>query len=316
MNNTKLVTLRLIMFLLITIIFLNLVFASSLDNAKDVVDKYYLYSKEKDVDNYALLFDQDYLKESYGEDYKLFFKEVLNYIDITKYEINYQYYTESEDSISLFFNLQAQTIIDNEKVKMDNDLVALFIKKENKLYLKSIILQETFIEQMNREVIYNAAISSFIEEGSDLKIEAENKGISLIDFEKLIDKSLKHEKSSSIKTVLLLLLLIFIVFGLMIIFKNKIKSKKINNYLNKSQDYIVKGYNNLFNIIKETYKKIKPYIKDFVKKIKPHIKKIIMIIYENSIKLFMFTKKETKKLIVMVNKRINKQKIKSSKKNK
>lgn len=200
---------------IILFIFLfNLALALPIDDAKIVVDNFYKYSQEKNVDEYINLFDKDYLIGLYGNDYKNYFTEGFNLIDIEKYNLEFQYYTESNDSLSLFYRLETTSILDGEKTKIENDLVALFIKKD-KLYLKYILPQSIFIEQMNKEVILDSAMVAVLEENNDIKSEAIANGISLVDMESLIDDYYAHEsKAKLIWAWIALILIIFISLGI------------------------------------------------------------------------------------------------------
>lgn len=262
---------KLLIYVMLILILVVPVYASSLDEAKEIVDNYYLFSKEKNVESYSNLFDQEYVRELYGEDYKDFFKEVLSYFDVDEYSLDFQYYTEGEDSLTLFFNLEAEVVVDGLKNDLDNDLVALFSKNNGVLKLKYIILQETFIEQMNREVIYEGAIGSFVEENSDLIEEAEKKNIPLVDytqkFEDMIDK---HNNSS-----LYIILILIVGIILLVVFKEKIKNKEVKKYVDKIDGVTRKTG----SLIKKNYEKSKPVIKDKYRRgknvVKKHTKKII-----------------------------------------
>lgn len=247
----------LLIFLLLNLIFITPIFATSLDEAKDIVNNYYLYSQQKDVEKYSELFDKNYVVELYGEDYKNLFTEIFTYYEIEKYEINYQYYTESEDSLSLFFNLEANTIVDGNEMKMDNDLVALFSKTNNELKLKYIILQETFIEQMNREVIYNSAIESFVEENSNLIKEAEAKNIPLVDYTQNFENMLNENKFNIFGFLFYVVLIGVIILAIGIFFKEKITHKKTRKHLDKMHEIVIKTSNKAKDKFKKTTQKYK-----------------------------------------------------------
>ncbi|MGV8162331.1 MAG: hypothetical protein ACP5N2_03310 [Candidatus Nanoarchaeia archaeon] len=267
MKNKLLITVLIIALVLITPCY-----ASSIDNAKEMIDNYYLYSKEKNVEKYSSLFDQQYVTELYGKDYKLLFKEIFTYYEVTEYNLNFQYYTESQDSLSLFYNLQAKTLIEGEKVNMDNDLVALFSKTNGELKLKYIILQETFVEQMNREVIYEAAIKSFVEENSDLKEEAETKNIDLINYKKIFEDKINNDQGTKNKVKLfLLIIVILIILGIVAVkYKENIKNKKVREYIHKTE----KVTKNTGRYIKQKYVKTKPIVKSETKKLTKKIVKL------------------------------------------
>jgi flagellar biosynthesis/type III secretory pathway M-ring protein FliF/YscJ len=263
----------LIIFLIMSLIIITPIYATSLDDAKVIVNNYYLYSQQKDVEKYSLLFDEEYLVQLYGNDYKTLFREVFTYFNITKYEIDFQQYTESDESLSLFFNLEANTIVDGEKINMDNDLVALFSKNNGELKLKYIILQETFIEQMNREVIYNSAIGSFVEENSDLIKEAESKNIPLVDYKTQFEDMINKKDNHGLKIFLWIFIVVLILVVIAVLFKEKIKHKKTRKYLDKTENVAKKTgkvikdkYNEAVPIIASKSKKIFNGTKNFIKK--------------------------------------------------
>ena len=234
-------------------------YASSLEDAKDIVDKYYQYSMEKDVDSYISLFDQEYLNKIYGDDHKELFDEIFNYFEIQEYDLDFQYYTESDDSMTLFFNLQSETSFDGEKTEVDNDLVAFFTK--DPLKLRYIILQEEFIGQMNREFIYESAITAIVEKNSDLKAEAEEKGVSLTDYnleEKIAEHNAKHSSVNKFWIIMILVAVLFITYQFAIkndAISKHIKDKKIKSrYLHVRQG-IIRSVEKTYSIIKRLAKK-------------------------------------------------------------
>lgn len=162
--------------------------SSMLENAKTSVNNFYKYSQEKNVGSYTNLFDKDYLTGLYGSDYKTFFKETFGYFEIKDYQLEYQYYTESNDSLTLFYNLNGNMVVSGENTKINNDLVAFFVKKNGELKLRFVMLQETFIGQMNQEIIVKSAIEGISEESKDIIIEAEKAGLLEVDMTEAIDK--------------------------------------------------------------------------------------------------------------------------------
>jgi hypothetical protein len=235
--------------------------ASSLEEAKIMVDDYYSYTMQKDVDAYVALFDEAYLVGLYGSDYEDFFNEVFSYVEIEDYEIDFSYYTESEESLTLFFNLKSSTILDGVPVDMDNDLVALFAKNPGGLKLHYIILQETFIEQMNREVIYESAIKIMTEEQSDLKAEAERKGIELVDYKSLFEDKMRGDRSKWYIWLLVLLAIILMIYfsksGKLKGFAKVTNKDSLRSYQAKAKEHLVSAKKSL----KENYDKAAPIVK-------------------------------------------------------
>lgn len=225
-------------------------YASPLEDAKQIVDDYYRYSMEKDIDSYINLFDKEYLQDIYGPEHETLIKEVFNYFEIKDYEIDYQYYTESNESLTLFFNLESDVIIDGQKIHIDNDLVSFF-SKSNQLKLRFIILQEEFIGQMNREVIYKTAVANFIEKESDLKVVAEKEGISLVDYKSIFEERINSHHNKSKLIWFIIIILIAITVSVYLVKTGKIDKKKSKIHLNiirkhtiKTWDYLNKEYKN------------------------------------------------------------------------
>lgn len=259
----KVINSKLIIFVVVAILLIIPVTATSLDDAKEIVNKYYLYSMEKNVDSYSELFDKEYLVNLYGKDYKQLFTEIFTYSEVNDYELEYQYYTESEESLSLFFNLKSDVIVDGEKIKIDNDLVALFSKKDDGLKLKYIILQETFIEQMNQEVIYKAAIISYTEEGSNLEKEANKKNIELVNYDNMIEKGINdYNQKNNFKIFLIILVISILAVFVAVKFKEKIRNKTIKKNINRIEDALNKSK----IYVKDNYKKTKHKIQKNSKK--------------------------------------------------
>ncbi|MDI3473712.1 MAG: hypothetical protein PWR30_35 [Candidatus Woesearchaeota archaeon] len=249
------------------------IFASPLEDAKEIIDDYYSYSKEQNVDGYISLFDEDYLEDIYGNDYKEFLKEVLSYIKIEDYKLDYQYYTEGEESLTLFFNLKADVVIEGEKTRLDNDMVAFFSKENGNLKLRYSILQETFIEKMNQEVIYKAAIVSYAEENSDLKKEAEEKGVELVDYKSLFEERINSHHKPKAGWWILLTILLIVIGGVYFIFKKgKVKKDDVKKQLDKAQKKTVKTV----KYLKDKYNKTAPVVvgktKEFSSKVKKKLK--------------------------------------------
>lgn len=249
--------------------------ASPLEDAKEIIDKYYSYSKEQNVEGYISLFDEDYLEDIYGDDYKEFLEEVLSYMEIEDYELDYQYYTEGEESLTLFFNLKADVAIEGKETSLDNDMVAFFSKDNGNLKLRYSILQETFIEKMNQEVIYKAAIASYVEENSDLKKEAEEKGIELVDYKSLFEERINsHHESKAGWWIFLIILLIVIGGGYFLFKKGKIKKEDVKKHLDTAKKHTIKTG----KYLKEQYNKAAPIVasktKEFSGKVKKKLKDI------------------------------------------
>jgi len=199
-----------------------------------------------------------------------------NYFEVEEYEIEYQYYTEGEESLTLFFNLKAEIIVEDSKIDIDNDLVALFSKKNDGLKIKYILLQETFIEQMNREVIFKGAIGSIVEENSDLIKEAENKNISLVDYSKKFEDTINKDN----KLGLIIAIILITIIILSVVFKEKIKNKKVRGYVDKIEKtskktsaLIKNKYEKNKLLVKNKYEKIKPVVKDKYDRGKKYVKK-------------------------------------------
>lgn len=268
----KITTIKITIYIILIVLLTTNVQANSLEQAQTSIDKFYKYTQEQNVDAYAALFDQEYLINLYGTDYKTGLKEVLSYITITNYKITPQYYTESEDSLTYFFNLQSNVVIENEKTKLDNDLVGLFTKQNNEVKLKYVMLQEIFMEQMNREVIYKTAIMSMTEEYSDLKIEAENKDVSLVDYESIFENKIKNDKNK--KIIKNIAILIIIITGIYLFIKNKEKitteenKQKIKEQIQKTKKHTKKAKTKIVNKYKETMPKVKKVTNETINKIK------------------------------------------------
>lgn len=212
-------------FVLIVLLLISFASAGSmLDNAKTSIDNFYKYSQEKDVESYTKLFDQGYLTGLYGADYKTFFKETFSYFEIKDYEIQYQYYTESNDSLTLFYNLKSNAVVNGENIKIDNDIVVFFIKKNNELKIRFVMLQETFIGQMNQEMVIKGAILGISEESEDISIQAEKKGLLGVNMEKVINK---FESRHSVKRIFWWIFLIALVILGYFLYKNPTKIKNI-----------------------------------------------------------------------------------------
>jgi len=64
---------KILIYVMLFLVFLSGVHATSLDDAKEVVDNYYLFSKEGDFESYSNLFDEDFVKELYGDEHEELF---------------------------------------------------------------------------------------------------------------------------------------------------------------------------------------------------------------------------------------------------
>lgn len=277
-------------------------YGNFIEQGKQVIDDYYKYSMEKNIDSYVSLFDQNYLKKIYGEDYKALFEEVFNYFEIGDYNISYQYYTESEESMTVFFNLKGKTTIDWKKVDMDNDLVAFFTK-DNNLKLKYIILQEEFVGQMNKEFVYNMAIWKIIEKNTNLKDLAKKEWIEFEeetwsknktneeevialkeetwskneinekeeseakDYKSLFEKKIaEHEAKHSSSNSFWIWGLVLIVI-LVLVYKFTIKKDRISNYIKneKTQEKYLHIRESLIKFVDKSYIFSKKIIKKWFK---------------------------------------------------
>ena len=258
---------------------------TQIEDAKNVLVQYYESSKQKDINTYIKLHDENYLLGIYGEEYKEFITEMLQIIDIENYAIKYQYYTENDEAITLFFNLNANTIIDGEKIKMDNDLVAFYTKTIQGPKLRYIMLQTVFKEQMITETILLATTDSIRLEEQDLVEEAKQKGIITNEqIENMFDSKRTTNLLKPIIKVIFWILLIIIFLGAIYYTKNKriINTIKLNTIKTKKHAII------LANKANKTYKeKVVPKAKElgskakqtYHEKIVPSAKKL-----DNSIK--------------------------------
>ncbi len=294
-----------LLFLLIVLLVLTstiIVAATSEDDAKEIINNFYAYSQSKDVDSYLNLFDVNYLKNIYGEDYKTYISEGISLVDIELYNIDYQYITEDNDGLSLFYNLKATAIIDGSKEKIDNDLVALFSKTPQGLKLKYIILQSNLVEKMNQETILLDSLISAVDENSDLVKQAEQEGIKI--------NPLELKSSSTGISWCWWCLLVLIIFGL-IFFKIKSKKHKKSNCL---FTLIKSKFNHL---LKKTMKessnlKQNKNVKNSVKYLTKQVQKIKQYRKEKicEIKLRLFirkTKRWSKKLLKLSKKTYEKE---------
>ncbi|MFW6046844.1 MAG: hypothetical protein ACOCP4_03530 [Candidatus Woesearchaeota archaeon] len=249
-------------------------YASSLEEGKEIINNYYKFSMEKDIDSYIQLFDQKYLTEIYGNNYKNLFTEIFSYYEINDYKIDYQYYTESDDSMTIFFNLESEMVIEGEKNDIDNDLVAFFTKSD-KTKLRYIILQEEFIGQMNREFIYETAVSKIIQEENNLKEEAISEGVDLDNYESIFEEKIsEYENKHSSNKFFWIILLIAI---LIIVYQFSIKKDKISKHIKDEKT-------------KNNYLKVRKKVIYYVDKAyfisKKWIKKAIKFLISTSIKLY------------------------------
>ncbi|MGM5482716.1 MAG: hypothetical protein ACQESF_04605 [Nanobdellota archaeon] len=251
-------------FILVIIIILTstICSASPLEEAKQVIDDYYKYSMEKDVDSYAALFDQEYLNSIYGKDNKELFKEIFSYFQIKNYDIDYQYYTESDESMTVFFNIKSTTVIEEEEIEMDKDMVALFTKAED-VKLRYIISQEKFVGQMNKEFVYRTAFSRIATKETDLKVQAKKEGVDLENYKSSFkEKIAEHEKKHSSKKlfwIVLIVALLFIVYRFAIkndVISKHIKDNKIKNRYLHTRKRIIKFVDKAYIILKKIIVKI------------------------------------------------------------
>ena len=256
--------------LIITLIplIISSVYASPyLDQAKGVVEDYYKFTKEKDIDSYMELFDQNYLNEMYGTNNKELFEEVFSYFDLSNYEIDFQQYTEGPDSLSLFFHLEADSTLEGEPQKIDQDLLAIFSKINDELKLRYIMLQSVYREVMITESIYQNLMKSSIEDEIDLVEEAIEAG--LITEDEIEDSMTERESSFRLRHLFIIIIIGAIIFFVYVkrkvIIENKDVNKTFNNLVTKAKPTM----NNVAEKTKKTYnEKIVPNSKKFMAKTK------------------------------------------------
>ncbi|MFP4403853.1 MAG: hypothetical protein ACLFPJ_05870 [Candidatus Woesearchaeota archaeon] len=307
-NKNLMKKMKLFFLVLILIIFTNSVYANYIDNAKDAIDKFYLYTKEKDVNSYSNLFDEKYLIDIYGKEYKTFFREMFESMQLNDYKIEFQYYTEDINSLSIFYNLNANGKIDGKNIKIDQDLVAIFTKDNNDVKLRYTILQTLFVNKMNQESYFNSVLLSMYEETEDLVTDAIDEGLitndEIDEFSEftLVD-DVKKEKKSKFNWFLLIIILL-IIFYLIFYFKDDKKRKKAYIlYETKTKDFRKKA--------KKTYdQKILPNVKKLTEHTKKHAKNLAIkikktyheTIIPNAKKLSLHTKRHAKNLAIKIKK--------------
>ena len=291
-------------------IFAGFVSAGSIyiDDAKDKVDKYYLYSQQNDVDSFSEIFDSNFLVNLYGSDYNDLFSETFSYFDINSYEIDFQKYTEGEGSFTLFYNVKADTSIEGESIEMDNDMVAFFTKKGNELKLRYVMLQEVFVEKMNQETAIKAVVSTFGEEAVDLSTEYENYdqllneldeeyGLSEDEIDEVFEERLEQQEGRSYFVYLLIVFVLLIsVFLFAKITTGKENTlhyermsslkKNVRNSYDKTKPVVVSNVRTFATKSKDfgitSYKKAKPKIKAFTKKAYNKTKPVVVNSYNKT----------------------------------
>ena len=283
--------------------FLMLVFSSTflysfelIDDAKQIVDDFYLHSQNNDVDSYVELFDENYIVSLYGDDYKEFFEEVFTYSEILDYDLDFHEYTYSSNSLSFFFTLNSNVIIEGEEKSLDNDLVAFFnINRGGDIKLRYIMLQSVFIEEMNKETFFRTLISSEIDESLDLFQEAIDEGI--IDEDEMIRELEGEQKTESeilesfdeqfeeydksFPWFIVLILLILSPFVLLV--NGNIRAKVYSN----------KKIISFKGLVISKYHEFKPIFIKFIKNIGAKLKEGAIFIYENLIPFIVKYSKKT-----------------------
>ena len=270
MENTK-KTLKILFIIFLLPFFISSVNASPyLDLAKEAVEDYYVFTKEKDVDSYMALFDQNYLNEMYGANNKVLFEELFTYSDLNDYTINFQQYTEGPESLSLFFHLEADSTLNGEAQKIDQDLLAIFTKTNGEVKLRYIMLQSVYAEMMIAESTFESLLRASLEDEVDLVEEAIEAGLIT---EEEIEESMA-EKESFFKLRHLLIILILGALGYFVYAKKEaiirndhgkkitkkfvVVTSKVKPAIKKVVDKTKKGYEEV----------IAPKTKNFVGKTK------------------------------------------------
>ena len=237
------------------LILLNFSFSAEIEEAKEVIENYYQYSKLKDLDSYVELFDENYLISIYGENYRDFFKEVFNYFKIESYQIDYQYYTESQETLSVFFNVRTKIVIEGNEIEQDNDMVAFFTKSMHPL-LRFVILQEDFIALMNREFVFDSAVAKYSDSTFDLEKEAEVRGVSLADYSNLINEKIETDKKNHTLKFIFRFYFIFLGIAILLTLLYFYKRQEVNSFVKK------KGLDKKFQVFQ---KKFRVYLRKIVK---------------------------------------------------
>lgn len=265
--------------LLMLVLITSIASASDLDIAKEQVEKYYQYSQEKDVEKYVSLFHPDWLVNLYGEGYKEYIRAGFELTEIKRYSVDYQYYTEGESSLSLFYNLEAKAVVDGESMTMDQDLVAIFDKTNKGLLIRYVMLQNVYVAQLNQETIMVSAAHSVIDEqGTDLIAEAQKEGV--FDINKFYEFSERGQKQGSgfFGTAFKLLIWVAIIVGLFWLIMKYLGSQKekggkrkvsklTNKFDHKKHLETIKGHT------KKASKAAQVHAKAASKKMRPHAKK-------------------------------------------
>ena len=254
-------------------------YAAPIEDAKQTIDHYYKYSAEKDVDSYIALFDQEFLDGIYGDDARELFEEVFDYFQIQDYKLDFQYYTASEESMTVFFNLKSNVIIEGEEVDMDNDMVALFTKDEG-VKLRYIMLQEQFVRLMNKEFVYDAAISRVVEKDNDLKNEAEERGIELENYKDLFEQKIaEHDAKHSSRFwtwTILVLAVLFVSFYFVVridLVSKYIKNAKRRKHYVSFRKHFINLVDKVLIAVKTGIKKLAGFVVQASKKIHERFKR-------------------------------------------
>lgn len=278
--------------------------ASDLDKAKELVDLYYKYSQEKDVDSFVALHNANFLKDIYGEGYKEYIAAGFELTDIRSYELDYQYYTESEAGLTLFYRIEADVSVDSEKMDMDQDMVALFDKKSGYLVLRYVMLQNIFISKMNQETLAIASMASVVElDGKDLVAQAQEEGkFDINEFYEFVERNEDFSNGSGnsgfSEFLNKFLIFVIVIVLLVFIFKKSGKIKEHSKRLAKKVNHKkhLEKLNPKLKEAKKHAKKISSKVsKEFAvhsKKAKPHAKafwkkarKVLAIIWKSVVLL-------------------------------
>ena len=261
----------LLVVMLIPLSFSSAYASTHLDLAKEVVEDYYEFTQEKDVDSYMALFDQNYLNEMYGANNRELFEELFTYFDLIEYELDFQQYTEGPDSLSLFFHLEADSTLNGEQQNIDQDLLAVFSKTNGDVELRFIMLQSVYAEVMVAESTFQSLLRASLEDELDLVKEAIEAGLIT---EEEIEESMA-EKDSFFKLRHLFILIILGSIGYFIYVKREfIMLKEHGRTITKT-----------FSIMAS---KAKPAVKKVAEKTKKEYKEVVV---PNTIKFIHKSKK-------------------------
>lgn len=142
----------------------------------DVLDKYYSYSVEGDIDNYLSVQDPLFLEElsNDGEiDLKKFYEFTFSEVKTSDYSIEDAEVVLKEDSALVYYRLKGKyETKDGEKGSIDNDMVA-FLWKYDDWKVRWTITRTLYEQKIAMTYIMDAVVETTLEDLNDEPIRAE-----------------------------------------------------------------------------------------------------------------------------------------------